>query len=323
MIDDTRFPSPLAKAGTIQRESYWRRHAKLYRRDKYLLLMTVPAVLYFLIFHYMPMYGLLMAFKDFSPSRGIWNSPWVGLRWFEEFFGSIHAFRLIKNVLLLNLYNLIWGFPIPIAFALLVNEVRRQAFRRFVQSVSYMPHFISVVVIVGMTVTFLSPNSGIVNAALVKLGLEKINFLSESGWFRTIYIGTDIWASFGYNSILYLAAITAIDPQLYEAAKIDGAGRWKQMVYVTLPGLASTIVILLILQLGRMMSVGFEKIILLYNPATYDVADVISTYVYRIGLVGGEFSFAAAIDLMNAVINFMLIVAFNRLARKWTAISLW
>ncbi|WP_127581503.1 ABC transporter permease [Paenibacillus koleovorans] len=318
MITDTRNLSPLTKP-----ESGWSRYRKLWIRDKYLLLMTVPAILYFLIFHYAPMYGILMAFKDFSPSRGIWDSRWVGLQWFEEFFNSIYAFRLIKNVLLLNLYNLLWGFPIPIIFALLLNEVRRQAFKRFIQSVSYMPHFISVVVIVGMTVTFLSPNSGIVNALLDVLGFDRINFLSEADWFRTIYIGTDIWASFGYNSILYLAAIAAIDPQLYEAAKIDGAGRWKQMLHVTLPGLASTIVILLILQLGRMMSVGFEKIILLYNPATYDVADVISTYVYRIGLVGGEFSFAAAVDLMNAVINCVLIVTFNRLARKWTAISLW
>lgn len=293
------------------------------KRDQFLLLMTFPAVLYFAIFHYAPMYGLLMAFKDFSPTKGIWNSPWVGLEWFREFFGSIHAFRLIKNVLLLNLYNLLWGFPIPIVFALLLNEVRRQAFRRFVQSVSYMPHFISVVVIVGMTVTFLSPNDGIVNAALAKLGLDKINFLSEPGWFRTIYIGTEIWAGFGYSSILYLAAIAAIDPQLYEAARIDGAGRWKQMVHVTLPGISATIVILLILQLGRMMSLGFEKIILLYTPSTYEVSDVISTYVYRTGILGGDFSFAAAVDLMNSVINFVLIVLFNSLARKRTSVSIW
>ncbi|MBO9610566.1 MAG: sugar ABC transporter permease [Paenibacillaceae bacterium] len=323
MTNDTRLlPSP-AEPSRLSAASGWSRYRKRWLRDKYLLLMTLPAVVYFLLFHYAPMYGMLMAFKDFSPAKGIWHSRWVGLEWFEQFFQSIYAFRLIKNVLLLNLYNLIWGFPVPIVFALLLNEVRRQGFKRVVQSVSYLPHFISVVVIVGMTVTFLSPNSGIVNALLVQLGLDKINFLSEAGWFRTIYIGTDIWAGFGYSSILYLAAIAAIDPQLYEAAKMDGAARWRQMQHVTLPGLASTIVILLILQLGRMMSVGFEKIILLYNPATYDVADVVSTYVYRVGLVGGEFSFAAAVDLMNAIINFILIVTFNKMAKKWTAISLW
>ncbi|MGG1518126.1 ABC transporter permease subunit [Paenibacillus oryzisoli] len=322
MNNSPSMPSP-AKSERLTPETRSSRYRKLLARDKYLLLMTLPVILYFLIFHYVPMYGMIMAFNNFSPTRGIWNSEWVGLRWFEEFFNSIYAFRLIKNVLLLNLYNVLWGFPIPIIFALLLNEVRRQVFKRFIQSVSYMPHFISVVVIVGMTVTFLSPNSGIVNAGLEWLGMEKINFLSEGSWFRTIYIGTDIWAGFGYNSILYLAAIAAIDPQLYEAAKIDGADRWKQMLHVTLPGIASTIVILLILQLGRMMSVGFEKIILLYNPATYGVSDVISTYVYRIGLVGGEYSFATAVDLLNAVINCILIVTFNRLSRKWTSISLW
>lgn len=323
MSSVTRVRSSSERSGPLRRLMNGSHFRKSVLRDKYLLLMTIPAVLYFIVFHYAPMYGLLMAFKDFSPSKGIWNSPWVGLQWFEEFFSSIHAFRLIKNVLLLNLYLLLWGFPIPIVFALLLNEVRRRAFRRFVQSVSYMPHFISVVVIVGMTVTFLSPNDGIVNAVIAKLGFEKINFLSDPSWFRTIYIGTEIWAGFGYNSILYLAAIAAIDPQLYEAAKIDGANRWKQMIHVTLPGIAATTVILLILQLGRMMSLGFEKIILLYNPSTYEVSDVISTYVYRIGILGGEFSFAAAIDLMNSVINFVLIIVFNGLARKWTSFSLW
>ncbi|SDS85432.1 putative aldouronate transport system permease protein [Paenibacillaceae bacterium GAS479] len=292
-------------------------------RDKFLVLMVLPAVVYFIVFHYLPMYGILMAFQDFSPSRGIWNSPWVGLEWFEEFFSSIYSFRLIKNVLLLNFYSLLWGFPIPIIFALLLNEIRRNTFKRVVQTVSYMPHFISVVVIAGMTITFLSPNDGIVNVVIEKLGFQKINFLSEVDWFRTIYISTDIWAGFGYSSILYLAALAGIDPQLYEAARIDGASRFRQLIHVTLPGIAPTIIILLLLSLGRMMSVGFEKIILLYNPSTYEVSDVISSYVYRIGLVGGEFSFAAAVDFMNATINFVLIVSFNWISRKLTQTSLW
>jgi len=320
-------PSPMtaspARHSAPVRGSAFYKFAKQLVSDKYLILMVLPAVAYFIIFHYLPMYGVLMAFKNFSPSRGIWNSPWVGLKWFEQFFDSIYAFRLIKNVLLLNLYNLLWSFPIPIVFALMLNEIRKNAFKRVVQTVSYMPHFISVVVIVGMAITFLSPNDGIVNTALEKLGFAKINFLSEPGWFRTIYIGTDVWASFGYNSILYLAALAGIDSQMYEAARIDGASRWKQLVHVTLPGIAPTIIILLLLQLGRMMSIGFEKIILLYTPSTYEVSDVISSYVYRIGLVGGDFSFAAAVDLMNATINFVLIVVFNWLSRRLTETSLW
>lgn len=306
-----------------KRESALKRLRKNTSRDKFLVLLVLPSVIYFIVFHYVPMYGILMAFKDFSPSQGIWNSPWVGLKWIREFFDSIYSFRLIKNVLLLNLYGLLWGFPAPIIFALLLNEIRRNVFKRVVQTVSYMPHFISVVVIAGMTITFLSPNDGIVNVMLDKLGLARINFLSEVDWFRTIYISTDVWASFGYSSILYLAALAAIDPQLYEAARIDGASRFRQLLHVTLPGIAPTIIILLLLQLGRMMSVGFEKIILLYNPSTYEVSDVISSYVYRIGLVGGEFSFAAAVDLMNATINFALIVTFNWLSRRLTQTSLW
>ncbi|MCM3747868.1 ABC transporter permease subunit [Paenibacillus pasadenensis] len=315
---ESRAGVPLPK-----RESALERLRKNTSRDKFLVLLVLPSVIYFIVFHYVPMYGILMAFKDFSPSQGIWNSPWVGLKWIREFFDSIYSFRLIKNVLLLNLYGLLWGFPAPIIFALLLNEIRRNVFKRVVQTVSYMPHFISVVVIAGMTITFLSPNDGIVNVMLDKLGLARINFLSEVDWFRTIYISTDVWASFGYSSILYLAALAAIDPQLYEAARIDGASRFRQLLHVTLPGIAPTIIILLLLQLGRMMSVGFEKIILLYNPSTYEVSDVISSYVYRIGLVGGEFSFAAAVDLMNATINFALIVTFNWLSRRLTQTSLW
>lgn len=313
--------APESKAS--KRQTLLRNAFKIVGRDKYLLLMTLPGIIYFLLFHYFPMYGILIAFKDYSATKGVWGSTWVGFRWFEEFFNSIYAWRLIKNVLLINLYHLIWSFPIPIIFALLLNEVRLKRFKRVVQTVSYMPHFISVVVISGMVITFLSPNEGIVNVILGWFGHEKINFMSEPGWFRTIYIGSDVWQNFGYNSILYLAALSAIDPMLYEAAKIDGASRWKQLIHVTLPGLAPTIIILLLLSLGRMMSVGFEKIILLYTPATYETADVISSYVYRVGLLGGDFSFAAAIDLFNAVINFTLLIMFNTLSRKFTQISLW
>jgi putative aldouronate transport system permease protein len=290
---------------TVGRLSSLQKLKKNISRDRFLVLMVLPGLLYFIIFHYIPMYGVTIAFKDFSAVKGITGSPWVGFKWFTEFFNSLYAFRLVKNVVLLNLYNLFWSFPVPILFA------------------SYMPHFISVVVIVGMTVTFLSPNDGIVNALLATLGYERINFLSQPEWFRTIYISTEVWQGFGYNSILYLAALASIDPQLYEAAKMDGASRMRQLIHVTLPGLATTIIILLILQLGKMMSVGFEKIILLYNPATYEVSDVLSSYVYRVGLVGGEFSFAAAVELFNSVVNFILLIIFNKLSKKWTDISLW
>ncbi|NSW92215.1 MAG: sugar ABC transporter permease [Firmicutes bacterium] len=292
-------------------------------RDKYLILLVLFPVIYFIVFHYIPMYGVIIAFKDFSPSKGILGSPWVGLRWFYEFFNSNYAFRLIRNVLLLNLYNLVWGFPIPIMFALLLNELKNGLFKRIVQTVSYLPHFISVVVIVGMVVIFLSPYGGIINVIIEKLGYKSINFMSKPEWFRTIYIATGIWQEFGWNSIIYLAALSSIDPQLYEAAKIDGASRWKQVIHITLPGLAPTIIILFILQVGRMMKVGFEKIILMYNPATYEVSDVISPYVYRVGLLGGEFSFASAVDLFNSVINFILLVSVNKLSKKLTDIALW
>ena len=292
-------------------------------RDRYLLLLVLLPVLYFIIFHYVPMYGLQIAFKRYSPGRGIWGSPWVGLKWFEQFFGSYFAGRLIRNVLLLNIYSLLWGFPLPILFALLLNEVKNGIFKRVVQTISYMPHFISVVVVVGMVFSFLSVNGGIVNVMLEHLGIEPINFMSEPKWFRTIYIASGVWQSFGWGSIIYLAALSGIDTEQYEAARIDGANRIQQIVHITIPGILPTVIILLILQCGRMMSVGYEKIILMYNTATYEVADVISTYVYRNGILGGEFSFSTAVDLFNNVCNCLLLVTINWISRKVSDISLW
>lgn len=313
-----------AAAAPLKRPpSFFQRLIKNVRRDKYLLLLVALPVAYYIIFHFVPLYGLQIAFKRYSPGKGIWGSPWVGLKWFDQFFGSVFAWRLIRNVLLLNAYNLIFGFPLPILFAFLLNEVKNERFKKIVQTISYMPHFVSVVVIVGMVFTFLSVNDGIVNTFLNLLGIESINFMSEPRWFRTVYIASGVWQSFGWSSIIYLAALSGIDVAQYEAARIDGANRLGQAVHITLPGILPTIIILLILQVGRMMSVGYEKIILMYNTATYEVADVISTYVYRNGILGGDFSFGTAVDFFNNIVNFVLLLSINWVSKKVSNISLW
>ncbi len=293
------------------------------KRDKYLLLLISPVIIYYIIFHYVPIYGALIAFKDYNPGLGLSNSPWVGFKWFKQFFDSFYFWRLIRNTLLLSVYGIIFGFPIPIIFALLLNETKDGLFKRSVQTISYLPHFISLVVVVGMMVNFLSPVDGIVNMFLKSLGKEPINFMGDPGWFRFLYVGSGIWQEFGWSSIIYLAALSAIDPTLYDAAKVDGANRWQQMRHITLPGIMPTIIILLILNIGSLLSVGFEKIILMYQPMTYEVADVISTYVYRRGVLGGEYSFASAVGLFNSIVNFVLLITFNRISKRLTEISLW
>ena len=302
------------------------KNMKLIKRiaaDKYLLLMTLPVIAYYIIFQYLPMGGILIAFKNYSPRLGIFGSQWVGFRWFEQFFSSVYALRVIKNTLLISLYGIAWGFPIPVLFALFLNELRNAKFKKFVQTVSYLPHFISTVIICGMLITFLSPTEGIVNAVLMNLGVEPISFLNEPGWFRTIYVGSTVWQEFGWNSIIYLAAITSIDPTLYEAARIDGASRWRQMASITFPSILPTIIIMLILNTGVIMSVGYEKIILLYNPATYSVSDIISSFVYRRGLEGAEFSFSTAVSLFNSVVNLTLLLIVNKVSKKVADVALW
>lgn len=293
------------------------------KKDRYLLLLVAPVLIYFFVFNYIPMYGAIIAFKDFTPGNTILSSQWVGIRWFKEFFRSIYFGRLIKNTLVLSLMNLAFNFPIPIIFALLLNEVRRENLKRVVQTVSYLPHFISLVVMVGIMSNFLSPTDGIINNLLVKMGMEPVNFMGEPEWFRPLYIGSGVWQNFGWNSIIYMATLSSIDPHLYEAARIDGCNRWNEMRHITLPSLAPTAVMLLILALGNLMNVGFEKIILMYSPATYDVADVISTYVYRRGILSAQYSFGAAVGLFNSVINFLLLLTVNKLSRRYTQIGLW
>lgn len=292
-------------------------------RDKQLLLIVSPVILYFIVFHYVPMYGVIIAFKKFQPLKGILGSSWAGFRYFEQFFHSVYFWRLIKNTLLLSINALFWGFPVPIIFALLLNELRERFFKRFVQTVSYLPHFISLVVVAGMIVTFTSPLDGVINVILQALGFKPINFLNEPGWFRTIYVSSGIWQGFGWGSIIYLAAIAGINPQLYEAAEVDGATRWHKMRHITIPGIMPTIIILFILNLGQLMDVGIEKILLLYSPATYDTSDVIGTFVYRRGIVNAEYSYAAAIGLFNNLINVTLLVTANYISRKVSETSLW
>jgi putative aldouronate transport system permease protein len=293
-----------------------------FRKNKYLYLMLLPAVVYFGLFHYQPMLGLQIAFKDYSFRKGIWGSSWVGLQHFIDFFKSYYFIRLLRNTLLISLNDLIWGFPAPIILALLINELRWNPFKRVVQSVTYLPHFISLVVVAGMIKEFFSLN-GLANTFVSAMGLAKISFFLEGKYFVPIYIGSNIWQQIGWGTIIYLAALSSIDLQLYEAAKIDGAGKIRQIMHITIPGILSTIVILLILRTGKVLSVGSEKILLLYNSAIYENADVISTFVYRKGLEEADYSYATAVGLFNSAINFIVISLTNAFSRKVSETSLW
>jgi putative aldouronate transport system permease protein len=286
-------------------------------------MMILPVIVYYILFSYLPMYGVVIAFKDYRPGRGIWASQWVGLAHFKQFFGGFFFVRLLRNTLLISVYSLVWGFPVPIIFALILNEFKDGVFKRGIQTITYLPHFISVVVICGMIVNFLSPANGIVNIALENLIGKRISFLNESGWFRTIYVSSGVWQGFGWNSIIYLAALSGIDMNLYEAAKIDGAGRLRQLWHISLPGIMPTVVTLFILNVGNLMSVGFEKIILLYNPAIYETADVISTYVYRMGIQSTQYSFSAAVGFFNSIINLILLLGCNMVSKRVLGHGLW
>lgn len=288
---------------------------KLYE-SKYLLLLALPCLLYFLVFHYIPMFGILISFQKYNLFRGVWHSEWVGFHYYEMFFQNPDFFKLLRNTFLLSFYTILFGFPAPIVLALLLNELRHAVFKRFVQSVSYLPHFISNVVVVSMITVFLSPSGGIVNRVIESLGLSAVNWLILPEWFRTIYVASGIWQGIGWSSILYLAALTAIDPYLYEAAEMDGAGRFRRMWHISLPGILPVVIMLLILDIGHMLEVGFEKVLLLQNPATYETADIISTYVYRVGLVQGNYSYATAIGLFTGIVNMILLVGANAFSRK-------
>jgi putative aldouronate transport system permease protein len=296
---------------------------RLWHRSKYLWLLFLPCLIYFAIFRYAPMFGLLITFKDYNVFKGIWASNWVGFKYYRMFFENPDFFLLMRNTFLLGVYKLLFGFPAPIVLALMLNEVKNAIFKKLVQTVSYLPHFISNVIVASMVIMFLSPTGGIVNQLIQSLGFKPINFMMESGMFRTIYVASDIWQHIGWETIIYLAALTAVDPMLYEAAEIDGANRWHKLWHVTIPGIMPAIVILFILNIGKVLEIGFEKVFLLYNPAIYETSDIISTYVYRIGLVQGNFSYASAIDLFMSIISLIFIYSANTISRKVGETSLW
>lgn len=293
------------------------------RRYKYLYLLFLPVMLWYILFRYVPMYGIVIAFKNYNVFTGIRESPWVGLLYFKQFFESVFFWRLIKNTLLISFYGLCFCFPAPIILALLFNELPNGLFKKTAQTISYLPHFISTVIIVSMFVEFLSPTRGLVNNIIALFGGERIYFLGNPKYFRTLYTVMNIWRGVGWGTIIYLAALTGINMELYEAAIIDGCGRLRQVFHITLPCIANTIIIMLIFRVGELLSVGAESIILMYNPAIYETADVISTYVYRRGLVESQYSFGAAVGLFNAAVGLALIGITNALAKRYSETSLW
>lgn len=291
-------------------------------QNKYLYIMALPVIIYYAIFCYGPMYGLIIAFKDYTPATGILGSDWVGFKHFIAFFQNTYFWRLMKNTFLLSFYDLLWGFPAPIIFALLLNEIRHSRFKVTVQTITYLPHFISLIVACGMVIDFVS-EGGVITQILTLFGGEAKNYLGDARYFRTVYIASNIWQDIGWGSIIYLAALSGIDQELYEAATIDGAGRLKQTLHITLPGLLPTIMVLFIMKVGQMMSLGFEKIILLYNPLTYETADVIASFVYREGLGQGvRYSYSTAVGLFQSVINLIFLLSANWLSKKFTESSL-
>lgn len=297
--------------------------SKILKENYELYLFLLPAFIYFIVFSYWPMYGLQIAFKKFNSALGVWGSPWIGLRNFTNFFNSYYFWILIKNTIGITLYSILIGFPIPIIFALMLNEVDNKRFKRFVQTVSYAPHFISTVVVVGIIVAFLSPTTGVINHIIVAFRGEAKPFMIMPRWFKSIYVWSGVWQSMGWSAIIYLAALSGIDPQQHEAAVIDGANRFERIWHINIPGILPTIIILLILDMGSIMNVGFEKIYLMQNPLNFEASDVISTYVYRTGLIDADFSFSTAVGLFNSIINFIILVIVNIISGKASEISLW
>ena len=306
----------------LKKQSYFGALGKNIVRHKYAYMMIVPVLAFYIIFMYVPMYGAIIAFKDYSPAMVIACSPWVGLKHFVNFWNGIYFTRLLRNTLLISLYGLLFGFTIPILFALLLNELRSEKYKRLIQTVSYFPHFISLVVICGLVKTF-TLTDGIINDLIVLLGGERSSLLQRPELFRAIYTVSGLWQNIGWDSIIYLAALAGIDTQLYEACEVDGGRKLAKMLHITIPGILPTIVIMFILRIGQLLNVGYEKIILLYNPFTYETADIISSFVYRKGLLELNYSFSTAIGLFNSVINFILLLSVNALSRKVGDTSLW
>lgn len=293
------------------------------KRNRALYIMLFPIIAYFLTFKYLPLFGSVIAFKDYNIFQGFIDSKWVGFQWFKVIFTNPEYVKLIRNTLVISFYQIVFSFPAPIILACLLNEVRRMAFKRVVQTVLYLPHFLSWALVYGLAYMMLSQQSGLVNHLLEMLDLPAVNFLQSAGSFRAVVVSAGIWKEMGWSTIIFLAALSGINPSLYEAAKIDGAGRWKQFQYVTFPGLLPSVIILLLLKIGNVMDVGFEQIYIFLSPLTYEVGEVLDTYSYRLGIMNGQFSMTTAIGLFKSVIGFILLVGANKLSKSTTGEGLY
>ena len=298
-------------------------YSKKIIRNYDLYLLILPVIIFYAIFCYGPMYGLQLAFKDFMAVRGITGSPWIGFDHFQRFFGSPYFTRLITNTVSISALQLLFGFPIPIILALMINEVGNVHIKKMTQNITYIPYFLSVVVIVGMLKNFVHPDHGIINIIVERLGGTRMDFMQEASWFRPLYVGSGVWQSAGWNSIIFIAALAGVDPQLHESAKIDGAGRFQRIWHINIPTVLPTIIIVLILNVGAMMNIGFEKAFLMQNDLNLSTADIIPTYSYRVGIQGAQYSYATAVSFFNSVINCTLLVSINSISRRINSTSLW
>jgi len=312
----------VAKENSMPDTSRGGRFWRILKRDKWLYLMALLPLTYFIVFHYIPLYGLTLAFKDFKISEGIWGSPWVGLKHFENFFRNEYSWVLIRNTIVLRLWQLAIGFPAPILLALLLNELRMPRFKRIVQTSSYLPHFISLVVVAGMIVNFVAYD-GPINRIITQLGGTPQPWLQLPEWFAPIFTFSGIWQNAGWASVIYLAALTGISQELIEASVIDGAGRWQRMRNITLPGIAPVVTIMFLLRIGQLLTMDYQMILLLYSPAIYETADVLGTYIFRRGILGADFSFATAVGLFQSAVGFFFIVISNWIAKRYSETSLW
>ncbi len=301
---------------------FWTKVKRDFKRNWTAYVFAIPVIAYYLIFCYKPMVGVVIAFKDFRPAIGIWESEWVGLQHFKDYISSFYFWRLIRNTLRISVTGLVVGFPAPIIFALLINEVRNDKFKKTIQTISYLPHFVSMVVICGLVKLFVG-QGGLITQFFTLFGRPDLPMLADPNLYVPIHVLSGVWAGIGWGSILYLSALSGINEELYEAAEIDGANRWKQTIHVTLPGISTTIITKLLLDAGHILGVGYEKIILLYNEKIYETADVISSFTYRRGLLDFQWSFSTAVGLFNSVINFILIIVFNKISKKVSEVGLW
>ncbi len=298
-------------------------YSRMWIRDWQLLVLCLLPITYYLIFHYLPMYGVQIAFKNYIAARGITGSPWVGFKQFERFFNSYQFWPLIKNTLSLSISQLIFGFPVPIFLAIMLNQLKHYKFKKFIQTVTYCPHFISIIVMTGMLYIFLSPRNGLVNLLMKALGNEAIFFLGDPAWFRPIFVLSGIWQNAGWNAIIYIAALAAISPDLYEAAQIDGANKLQIIRHIDIPGILPTAIMMFILEIGKIMNIGFQKAYLMQNGLNISASEIIPTYIYKVGLIDAQFSYSAAIGLFNNIINIILLVSVNKLAQRTSEHSLW